>query len=187
MYMQRHNLTALREEFDQWENVLARLSEGQIAAPHFGSFTVKDIVAHLWAWQQITLARVEAAGHNREPEFPVWVAGLPADWEDEADRTTDLTNARIRELNRDRPWPDVHAEWRAGFSRLLELGEALPERVLLDSNRYPWLKGHSLAVVLLGTYDHHHEHLEKLLDWLRERGDRPALDSSFPDTERKTP
>lgn len=187
MYMQRHILTALREEFDQWEDVLARLSEGQIAAPHLGSFSVKDVVAHLWAWQQITLARVEAAVHNREPELPVWVTGLPADWEDEADLTTDLTNGRIYKLNRDRPWPSVHEAWRAGFTRLLEMSATIRERDMLDSSRYPWLKGHSLAVVLLGTYDHHHEHLEKLLDWLRERGHRPPPDYSLSDSERNTP
>lgn len=187
MFMKRHILAALQEEFDQWEKVLAGLSEEQVSRPQPGHYSVKDVLAHLRAWQEISVARLSAGLHQRAPEFPAWMSDLPANWEDEADLTTDLTNARIYELNRDQPWPSVLEAWRACFRQLLELGEVIPEPALLNSNRYPWLNGDSLAVVLLGTYDHHHEHLDKLLDWLRERGDRPALDSSFPDSERKTP
>lgn len=32
---------------------------------------------------------------------------------------------------------------------------------------YIWMNGYSLADVLLGTYDHHQEHYDKLVDWLK--------------------
>jgi hypothetical protein len=38
----------------------------------------------------------------------------------------------------------------------------------LDGDWYPWLKGYSLASILVASYDHHQEHLGKLLDWLQE-------------------
>jgi hypothetical protein len=36
---------------------------------------------------------------------------------------------------------------------------------LLNDEKYPWLEGSPIVLVLLGTYDHHREHLEDLLSW----------------------
>ncbi|HET7143457.1 MAG TPA: maleylpyruvate isomerase N-terminal domain-containing protein, partial [Anaerolineales bacterium] len=61
MNMKDHILTAFREQFDQWEELLSKLSEEQITAPHFDyDWSIKDVMAHLWAWQQISIARMEA-------------------------------------------------------------------------------------------------------------------------------
>jgi hypothetical protein len=50
----------------------------------------------------------------------------------------------------------------------LESGSAISEKDLLDGDRYPWLKGYSLAFILVASYDDHQEHFEKLRSWLRE-------------------
>jgi hypothetical protein len=81
---------------------------------------------------------------------------------------TDRINAWIYESHREQPWSQVHQNWRAGFLRFLELPESIPEKELLDGGRYPWLQGHSLALILVASYDHHQEHLEKTYAWLRE-------------------
>ncbi len=161
-------LTMLREEFDRWEELLASLSEEQITAPQLpSSLSVNNVIAHLRAWQQVSIARLEAAQHNKEPVFPNWLAGL--DPESEGDR--DQFNARIYETYHQQPWSRVHQEWRDGFLRFLELGEAIPEENLLDTEQYPWLKGYSLFAVLQGSYEHHHDdHLESLLGWIRQHG-----------------
>lgn len=167
MNMKEHVLTALREEFNRWEALLASLREEQITAPHLPSnLSIKDVIAHLRAWQQRSIARLEAAVLNREPEFPKWLPGLDPDAED----TTDQINAWIYETYREQPRSEVHQNWREGFLRFLELGAAIPEKDLLDAGRYPWLKGYPLAFILLASYDHHQEHLEALLAWLREHG-----------------
>ncbi len=59
MNMKEHIQTALREQFDRWEEL------------------------------QISIARMEAGGLNREPEFPKWVAELRGDWEENADQTNE--------------------------------------------------------------------------------------------------
>ena len=70
-------ITALKEEFNRWEGLLAGISEDQITAPHLPSIlSIKDVIAHLRAWQLVSIARLEAALINREPEFPKWLAGL---------------------------------------------------------------------------------------------------------------
>ena len=80
MNMKDHILRALREQFNHWEELLLSMSEEQISAAHFDDdWSIKDVIAHLWAWQQISIARIEAAMHNREPELPKWIAELQTD------------------------------------------------------------------------------------------------------------
>jgi len=160
-------ITMLKEEFDRWEELLAGLSEEQITAPQLaGDWSIKDVLGHLRAWQQVSIARLEAAGLGKEPVFPDWVQGADPD-SDEADEF----NARIHETYRDQPWSNVHQVWRDGFLKFLKLGEEIPEHDLLDTGKYPWLKGYALSAVLEGSYEHHHiDHLEPLLVRLREHG-----------------
>ena len=165
MNMKEHILTALREQFDSWEELLASLSEEQMTIPQFDlGWSIKDVMAHLWAWQQISIARIEAGLHNQEPEYPKWIVESVEDWEENADRV----NALTYETNHEKSWSGVYQNWRNGFLRFLELGNSISERNLLDGDKYPWLKGYSLAFILVASYDHHQEHLEKLVDWLRE-------------------
>jgi hypothetical protein len=160
-------INMLREEFIRWEELLAGIDEEQITASNrIAKLSIKDIVAHLTAWQQTSVARMEAARHNRDPEFPKW----PPELDPESEADLDQINAWIYEIHHEKPWSDIHREWRERYLRFLELGEAIPEKDLLDVGRYPWLKGYPLSAVLLGSYEHHEEHLKPLLVLLRQNG-----------------
>lgn len=170
MDMKQHILTALQEEFDEWEELLASLNIQQISTPLLPShWTIKDVIAHLMAWQQRSIARVEAALFDREPAFPEWLAGVDPDVEG----TTEQTNAWIYDFYREQPWSAVHQDWRAGFRHFLESAAGIAERDLLDGEKYPWMHEYPLAVILLASYDHHQEHYEKLVQWLSEHEDPP--------------
>ena len=161
MNMKEHILAALREQFERWDELLATLSEEQITAPQFDfDWSIKDVMAHLWAWQQISIARMEAAAQDKEPKFPQWVVDIGDDWEENADQV----NALTYQANHEKPWAEVHKNWREGFLRFLKSGEPISERDLLDGSRYSWLKSYSLAFILIASYDHHQEHFEKLTD-----------------------
>jgi hypothetical protein len=159
MNMKGHVLAALKEQFDRWEELLASLSEEQITAPHFDfDWSIKDVMAHLWVWQQISIARMEGGLNNREPELPKWIVNNIENWEEDADRV----NAVTFETYHEKPWSEIYRNWRDGFLKFLDLGNKISERDLLDGDRYSWLEGHSLAFILVASYDHHQEHLEKL-------------------------
>jgi hypothetical protein len=152
-------LTALREEFTRWEALLASLSEAQITAPQLtDSWSIKDMVAHLRAWQQRSIARLEAALDNREPGYPAW----PEQFDPEAEGQPHDLNAWLYAQYRDQPWPSVYRDWSAGFRRFLELGAAISEQDLLEEGKYAWLEGYALLAVLQGSYEHHKEHAEYL-------------------------
>ena len=161
-------LQMLKEEFNRWEDLLASMSEEQITDPRLPSkLSIKDMIAHLWAWQQRSISRMEAALNNREPEFPIWSEKLDPESEDDLDRI----NAWIYETYRETPWSSVYKNWREGYLRFLELGEETPEKDLLDPGRYAWLEGQPLSLVLQSSYEHHHiDHYEPLLAWLRQNG-----------------
>jgi len=165
MNMKDHILAALREQFDRWEKLLASLSEVQVITPHFDlDWSIKDVIAHLWAWQQISIARMEGGLKGQEPEFPKWIVESVENWEEDADRVNALTFT----TQHNKPWSEIYQNWKNGFLRFLELGETISESDLLDGDRYPWLRGYPLAFILVASYDHHQEHLEKLLGWLRQ-------------------
>lgn len=166
MNMKDHILAALQEQFKSWEELLASLSEEQVTAPNFDlGWSIKDVMAHLWGWQQISIGRMDGGLQDREPQFPAWVNELGKVWEEDANQT----NARIYEINHEKPWSEIHQNWRIGFLQFLESGNQLTEKNLLDGDKYPWLGGYSLAFILVASYEHHQEHLEKLINWLEKK------------------
>lgn len=159
-------LMLCKAEFNRWEELLASLTEAQITTPLAPShWSTKDVVAHVRAWQQISTARLEAGLLNKQPAYPPWPASTEVG--DEGD--VDQVNAWIYEKYRDLPWSIVHENWRTGFQRFLELGEAIPENDLMDKQKYPWLKGYPLFRVLEGSYEHHHiDHFPPIRDWFQQ-------------------
>lgn len=150
-------LADLRDIFDRWKALTMRLREPELVAPLHGGLSVKDIIAHLRAWQTVSIARLEAGQRGGAPLYPPWAGSDP---DAEAARTDQ--NARIQEMYRNQPWAAVWREWRAGFLRFMALAEAIPAADLADATRYPWLDGYTLLDVLRGSYEHHREHLEEL-------------------------
>ena len=158
MNMKEHILAALQEQFDKWEEFLANLDEEQMVAPCFDlDWSIKDVLTHLWVWQQISSARMEGGLQDSEPHYPQWIVSAIENWEEDSERVNALTYEKYHAKS----WPEVYESWRGGFLRLLELGNRISERDLLDGDRYPWLNGYSLAFILIATYDHHQEHYEK--------------------------
>ena len=158
MNMKEHILAALSEQLERWETLLENFSVEQIMTPRFDhNWSIKDVIAHLWGWQQISVARMEAAALNQEPKFPNWITDLRG-WEENASRTND----RIYEVYHEKSWAEIHQNWQAGFLHLIESAKPIQEKDLLDGDRYSWLKGYSLALILIASYDHHQEHFEKL-------------------------
>ncbi len=166
-------LNMLKEQFSAWEELLGGMSEEQITGPQLPSnWSVKDVIAHLWAWQQISVARLEAALHNREPQYPQWPAYSEGGAQEQAqeqarssdpEEDVDQANAWIYEVGRKKAWPVVYGDWRTQFRHFLQLGEMIHEEELTAPGRYTWLGEYALSDVLLGSYEHHREHLEQML------------------------
>ena len=167
MNMQEHIQAALREQMHDWMDVLEEADESRAIVPLTGSeWSLKDVVIHLWAWQQRSLARLEAALNGSQPQFPDW----PAQYSPDTDASVDELNAWICETYQSHTWKQAYADWLAGYQRLIELSGRFAERDLFDDEHYPWMGGYPLAAVLTGTYDHHLEHVGQLRAWHKVQG-----------------
>ena len=112
------------------------------------------------AWQQLSIARLEAAQTAAEPVLPDWLMGLPPD----EDEYLEDHNARIHASYHALSGVQVRELWQASFQRFLALAEALPESDMMDRQQYSWLNGYALYDVLNGSYEHHSEHYEAFGD-----------------------
>jgi hypothetical protein len=176
MFIDKRELLAMHEgEFETWERLLAGLSTAQITHPALANgLSVKDTIAHLAAWQQRTIARLEAALQGHAPQFPQWPVALD---EEESSEAVDRANAWILETQRHRTWADVHQQWQTGFLHFLELLRAIPEADLLPGGKLAWVAEYHPLDGHPGFYDYHHaEHRVQLETWLRNQADPPGSD-----------
>lgn len=155
-------LRKLETERERWETLLAGFEEAQLVAPMLpDQRSIKDVIAHLTAWQRQTVDRLEGALKDETPHPPEW----PQDLDEDDD--VDQINEWIFQTYRPLPLAEVLQEWRQGFQQVLDLGAVLSEAALTNPGRYPWLEGAPLSEVLAGVYEHHHdEHLLPLQEWL---------------------
>ena len=164
MNEKQHILDEQAEVFNLWQVLLAGLNEQQIHTPLIPSlWTVKDMVAHMWSWQQATVARADAALHGTAPAYPEWWQINGPDPNDDVDRT----NAWLFNASKDKPWSRVYADWKNQFTHYLELYPQIPEKDLLEVGRFAWMGNNPLMASTMGTLDHHQEHYETLKDWLQ--------------------
>ena len=161
-------LAELTEIFNRWQALLESLGNEYIEQPLLPSdWTLKDTVAHLWFWQQASVARMEAALQNKEPNYPEWWAIFGPDPEEKVDQANAWNYAR----NRDKPWATVYADWKTQFQCYLDLLSLVPEGNLLKPGRYTWMGKYSLLASLLGSLDHHREHYDIVKGWLGVHGE----------------
>lgn len=157
-------LDRIEEERRFWDALLAEIGEARMEQPGVnGDWTFKDMAAHLIGWRRRTIDRLDAAVRDTSPPPPPWPAGL----EEENPAELDQINAYFYETNKDRPLADVLAESRKQFRQMRAAVEALPEPILFDPGRFPWMGGEPVAMVLEYSYRHLHEdHEPDIRAWL---------------------
>lgn len=152
-------INQLKDVFRRWEEQLLTMNDAEIVTRQLSpDRSVKDDVAHLRAWLQVSIARLEAALSGKDPAYPGWVNGLDPDSDSEED--TQSFNEGIYLAHRDESWPFVYHNWQEGFVHFIELAEKIPEDILSDTDRFPWLHGYPLLAILQGALEHHEEHMD---------------------------
>ncbi|NJD60212.1 MAG: hypothetical protein C3F13_06430 [Anaerolineales bacterium] len=163
-------ISRLEDIYNRWQELLASLNQEQIAtALQPSPWTTKDVIAHLWFWQEASVARAEAVLQGNDPHYPTWWELFGPDPNEDVDRT----NAWNYERCREKPWQQVYVDWSTQFSKYLKLIAQIPDEDLLTVGRFKWMGGYSLSASVMGSYDHHQEHLEMLTAWLNEHGKSP--------------
>ena len=152
-------LDLIRTERAFLELTLALLSDDQMIAPDLDNGrSVKDILAHIAAWEQVCIGWLEAGRKGEEPPKPT-----PGLSNDEVDRF----NEEIYTRNKDRSLADVQAEFKHSYEQIVQLTESLSEDELFDPERFPLLKNPAYLPVYYNTYGHYLEHAQEIRTWLQ--------------------
>ena len=151
-------LDKIRTRQAEFEALLATLNEDQLNTPGVsGDWSIKDILAHLVAWQKRTLAYLDAVARQGEPG----VESISSDAE------MDELNARFYVGNKSRPLADVMTDFKNTYARVVAAVEALSEDDLFEPNRFAWLRGDPIWEQVAGnTYEHIDEHIGSIQAWL---------------------
>jgi hypothetical protein len=155
----KDTVDALRIEYKMWQGLLLNCKETPVDCAHNDdAWTLKDVLAHLTSWQEVTLARLVAARLKEEPEYPAWFPGA----DPETDEELNLVNAAIYNAHKDQSLADIKKEWELRFSEILLVCPLISEQEFIEPDRYAWLGGYPLVAVLEGTLEHHRDHRDSI-------------------------
>lgn len=148
-------LDTIQTGYSQFETLLAPISEEQMTTPTVnGTWSIKDNIAHLTAWQGYLLNQLQGVILGQEP--PQFMPGLS---------TEDEINERVYQEHKDRPLAEVLATFRASYQQVLATIQAMSEETL--NTPFPWsTKGNPVWPLIAGnTYGHYQEHGNIIRRW----------------------
>ena len=124
-------LAAIREERAALDAALADLSPREMTRPGVtrGGWSVKDILAHLFAWQEMNISWYEAGARGVAPPLPA--PGFT--W-----REIPRLNAAIYRKHRRRSLRAVMTDFHASHERMVGIITHLTDRDLVTLGRFSW-------------------------------------------------
>lgn len=135
------------------EKYLFGLSPAQMTQPGIlGEWSVKDVLAHLYEWEQMVIGWIEAGQRGDTPAIPApgfkW-SQLPA------------LNQQIYAKHKDRPLNEVLTMFQASYQQVMTLIESLPEEDLFTPGLYRWMNQNTLAAYLNSCTGSHYRWARK--------------------------
>ena len=141
-------LNDIHTERGRLEKNLAVLSAEELIQPGVtGTWSVKDILAHVVAWERLFLNWYSTGVQGRTPDItPV---GL-------SQKSIDALNQQIYEKNRWRSLDDILAEFQTSYQEIVTVIEAIPEEDLFVHGRFTWTGKLTLADYIAGNTCNHY-------------------------------
>jgi hypothetical protein len=127
-----------------------------------GTWSVKDVLAHLTAWEQLLLNWYNAGLHDKSPLLPVPV-GM-------SKNAIDALNQDIFEQNRHKSLSSVLSEFQASYLQVLKLVQVVSEEDMFKPGKYAWTGRFIFADYIAGnTCNHYLWAKTKIRIWMKAR------------------
>ncbi len=154
-------LDALEDGREQLIEAIDDLSDEALTEPGVvGDWSVKDILAHLNAWEAELIKLLWQARQGQKPT----VAQVE-------DSEIDARNQAYYEQSRQRPLERVLADFEGIRHQTIRRVEAFSNKELTDPARFAWLKGRALwERIAEDSYAHDAEHATDILAWRKKQG-----------------
>jgi hypothetical protein len=148
-------ISTMRDAHQRMAGAIERLPDERLLEPAMGSWTGKDLVAHMAWWHDHSALVIECLRAGRQPY----------DTTDSAN-STDALNERTHREHLDDPAELARRTFNESFIRLLAALEPCTDEELFTVDRWPWLDGETLVETILWDtsrhYDAHRQPLERL-------------------------
>jgi len=150
-------INGLKEENNKWQTLLnqigiARMDQSGVA----GSWSIKDIIAHLTGWRRFTVARLRAVRNGKKDPSPPWPISLNSEYE---------INEWIYKNNHNRTVQDILDDSNQVFNEFIDAFEDLSEDILTNNSSFPWMNGQPLSADVFFSH-FHEEHEPDIRAWL---------------------
>jgi hypothetical protein len=161
-------LAKIRQERAHLDALVARVGEARMTEPALeGGRSVKDVLAHISAWEKICMALVRNNQPIQAP--PPGETGPSESSGAEGQRQTDAINDKVYQDSRDCPLADVVADAQRSYTDLVAMVDAMSQDQLETPLGGPQFAGQSPRVgeLIGGNSDgHYREHSEQIARWL---------------------
>jgi hypothetical protein len=158
----REILDLIEAEKSHLEAALGKLTQDQmLAADLEGRRSVKDILAHITAWEMKMIQWINESLAGSMPQRPA---------PDEPWTDLDELNEQIYQANKDWMLNDILAAYDTAYEKSLELIQSMSHEDLFDGERFAWRHADPMwRMVAANTWEHYKEHREQIEAWLGER------------------
>jgi hypothetical protein len=149
-------LDALEDEREKFLEAIDGLSDDEIQAPGVvGSWSVKDIMIHLSAWEAEMVKLLWQAHSGQKPTTMHF-----------SQVDVDAINREWFDAYHDRPLERVFDDFAAVRKQTARRVDGLTDQALEDPQRYDWLGGRPLWEWVAGdSFEHEAEHAAQILKW----------------------
>jgi hypothetical protein len=139
---------AMLVEYQKLDALLKTLTEDQMCLPEVcGLWSVKDILGHLYAWQQMVLSWYRAGVRGEDVKTPA----SDLKWSE-----IPLLNQRIYEQYRDVSLNELKARFAASHGEIFETLKSIPEEELITPKFYSWPKSTPLLSYFVSSTSSHY-------------------------------
>ena len=137
----------IEKERKALEEFLSTLTSDQILQPGIlGSWSVKDVLAHLTEWEQMFLGWYQAGLRGQNPEKPApgykW-SQLPQ------------LNQQIYEKYHDQSLRDVQKSFRSSYRKMLKTIQGISEKELFTRGHFAWTEKNALVAYIIPNTSSH--------------------------------
>ncbi|GAB4424016.1 MAG: ClbS/DfsB family four-helix bundle protein [Anaerolineales bacterium] len=141
-------LAESRKEREKLDNLLATLTSEQMTDPGaLGDWSVKDVLAHLYEWEQMVLGWLSAAEHGETPSVPAegykW-SQLPA------------LNEEIRQKHGSRSLNEMHKMYQESYAQIMKTIESISEDEMFTPGLHRWMNKNTLGTYFVSATSSHY-------------------------------
>lgn len=149
IHRERNHLEALINGFSEIQMVQSGVE---------ANWSIKDILAHISAWERLANDRIHAALTGEPVKFPV-ISG---------ETFVDEFNANVYHDNKDKELPDIQSEFRNSHSEFVSQIQKLDDQTLESKLPFDWAGNMTFQVMIsANTHWHYLEHAESIKKWLK--------------------